>query len=76
MPVMVQANAGLPHVEDGKTVFSVDPDSYAKSVAGMVEAGVRMWAAAVERTPPILRIWRISYVENNLSGLLLNLSAA
>ena len=41
-PVMVQANAGLPHVEDGKTVFSVDPDSYAKSVAGMVEAGVRI----------------------------------
>lgn len=41
-PVMVQANAGLPHVEDGKTVFSVDPHSYAKSVAGMVEAGVRI----------------------------------
>lgn len=41
-PVMVQANAGLPHVEDGKTVFSVDPDSYAKSVAGMVESGVRI----------------------------------
>lgn len=41
-PVMVQANAGLPHVEDGKTVFSVDPHSYAQSVEGMVEAGVRI----------------------------------
>ncbi|MDO5043226.1 MAG: homocysteine S-methyltransferase family protein [Slackia sp.] len=41
-PVMVQANAGLPHVEDGRTVFSVDADAYAESVAGMIEAGVRI----------------------------------
>ena len=41
-PVMVQANAGLPHVEDGCTVFSVSADAYAESVAGMVEAGVRI----------------------------------
>lgn len=41
-PVMVQANAGLPHVEDGRTVFSVPADAYAESVAGMVEAGVRI----------------------------------
>lgn len=41
-PVMVQANAGLPHVEDGRTVFSVSADAYAESVAGMVEAGVRI----------------------------------
>ncbi|MDO4442451.1 MAG: homocysteine S-methyltransferase family protein [Slackia sp.] len=39
-PVMVQANAGLPHVEDGVTVFSISAADYAESVAHMVEAGV------------------------------------
>lgn len=39
-PVMVQANAGLPRVENGATVFSVDAEHFAESVAGMVEAGV------------------------------------
>lgn len=38
--VMVQANAGLPHVEEGATVFSIAPDDYARSVARMVDAGV------------------------------------
>lgn len=50
-PVMVQANAGLPHVEDGRTVFSVDADSYAKSVAGMVEAGVRIVGGCCGTSP-------------------------
>ena len=39
-PVMVQANAGLPHVEDGRTVFDIEPDAYASAVAEMVADGV------------------------------------
>ncbi|QKF07105.1 dihydropteroate synthase [Berryella wangjianweii] len=39
-PVMVQANAGLPALVDGRTVFNVSPDEYAESVARMIEAGV------------------------------------
>lgn len=39
-PVMVQANAGLPHVEDGRTVFDIDPATYADAVSDMVEDGV------------------------------------
>ena len=39
-PVIVQANAGLPHVEDGHTVFDIDPDEYAQAAAGMIEDGV------------------------------------
>ena len=39
-PVIVQANAGLPHVEDGCTVFDIEPAAYAQAVAGMVEDGV------------------------------------
>ena len=43
-PVMVQANAGLPHVEDGRTVFSVPADAYA-------EAGVRIVGGCCGTTP-------------------------
>ena len=38
-PVIVQANAGLPQVVDGKTVYDLAPDAYASAVAPMVEAG-------------------------------------
>ena len=40
VPVMVQANAGLPSIVDGKTVFSVTPDEYIEAVAAMVSEGV------------------------------------
>ncbi len=39
-PVMVQANAGLPRVEDGVTVFDVHPAEYCEAVAQMLDAGV------------------------------------
>lgn len=40
VPVMVQANAGLPSIVDGKTVFSVAPDEYIEAVAAMADEGV------------------------------------
>ncbi len=40
VPVMVQANAGLPSIVDGETVFSVGPDEYIQAVAAMVDEGV------------------------------------
>ena len=39
-PVMVQANAGLPRVEDGATAYDIGPDAYVAAVAEMVDAGV------------------------------------
>ena len=39
-PIIVQANAGLPHVENGRTVFDIDPDAYAQAAAGMIDDGV------------------------------------
>ncbi len=38
-PVIVQANAGLPEVVDGNTVYTLSPESYAQAVLPMVEAG-------------------------------------
>ena len=50
-PVMVQANAGLPHVVDGATVFDVDPGAYAEAVAGMLDAGVTITGGCCGTTP-------------------------
>ncbi len=38
-PVMVQANAGLPDLVDGKTVYSITPDAYVTAVESMVRSG-------------------------------------
>ena len=39
-PIIVQANAGLPDLVDGQTVYSITPDAYLDAVAPLVEAGV------------------------------------
>ena len=50
-PVMVQANAGLPRVEDGVTRYDVGPDDYAASVAEMLDAGVTIAGGCCGTTP-------------------------
>lgn len=55
-PVMVQANAGLPHVEDGCTVFDIDPQSYATAVANMVEDGVGIIGGCCGTNPDYIRL--------------------
>lgn len=50
-PVMAQANAGLPRVEEGRTVYDVGPDRYAEAVAGMLDAGVSIVGGCCGTTP-------------------------
>ncbi len=42
LPVMVQANAGLPSVSFGKTHYSVTPEAFKDIYAGFVEKGVQI----------------------------------
>lgn len=39
VPVVCQANAGLPHMEGDRTVFSVGPEEYVAAAADLVAAG-------------------------------------
>lgn len=39
VPVIVKPNAGLPVVKDGKTRFTVDPETFARHVVRLAEAG-------------------------------------
>ncbi len=51
-PIMVQANAGLPHVDDdGNTVFDIQAPEYAEAVAGMIADGVSVVGGCCGTTP-------------------------
>ena len=51
-PIMVQANAGLPHVDDeGNTVYDIEPAAYAQAVAGMIGDGVGIVGGCCGTTP-------------------------
>ncbi len=50
-PVMVQANAGLPHVEDGVTLYDIDAEGYCRAVEGMLDAGVTIVGGCCGTTP-------------------------
>ena len=39
LPIIAKPNAGLPKVVDGKTVFTVGPEEFARDVAACIEAG-------------------------------------
>lgn len=51
VPVIVQANAGLPSIVDGETVFNISAESYAQSVAKMIDMGVSVIGGCCGTTP-------------------------
>lgn len=55
-PLMVQANAGLPQIVDGRTVFGITPQDYAAAVARMVEAGVAIVGGCCGTNPDYIRL--------------------
>ena len=50
-PIIVKPNAGLPKIEDGRTVFTVGPDEFAGHVAKLVEAGASIVGGCCGTTP-------------------------
>jgi 5-methyltetrahydrofolate--homocysteine methyltransferase len=51
IPVMVQANAGLPRIEDGKTVFNITPSEFAVYVKAMAESGAKIFGGCCGTNP-------------------------
>lgn len=39
VPLMVQANAGLPQVRDGRTFYDISPEAYAQAAGALLDAG-------------------------------------
>ena len=55
VPVMMKPNAGLPRVEDGRTVYDVGPEAFAASMKRMVELGVRAIGGCCGTSPEYIR---------------------
>ena len=54
VPVMAQANAGLPHVVDGVTTYDIGPEEYCQAVEGMLAAGVSVIGGCCGTSPAFI----------------------
>ena len=55
LPIAVKPNAGLPQIVDGRTVFTVGPEEFARDVAALVEAGASIVGGCCGTTPAHIR---------------------
>ena len=51
LPIAVKPNAGMPKVVDGRTVFTVGPEEFARDVAALVAAGATIVGGCCGTTP-------------------------
>ena len=51
LPIAVKPNAGLPQIVDGRTVFTVGPEEFARDVAALVDAGASIVGGCCGTTP-------------------------
>ena len=53
-PVIVQPNAGSPHMENGKTIYKATPEEMAATATRLLAAGVRIIGGCCGTTPALL----------------------
>ncbi|MCI5753968.1 MAG: homocysteine S-methyltransferase family protein [Clostridiales bacterium] len=58
VPLLVQPNAGLPRIVEGRTVFDVGPEEFAGLVGALLDAGVTMAGGCCGTTPEHIRALR------------------
>lgn len=58
VPVAVQANAGLPEMEDGQTVYRISISEYTEAVAAMLDLGVSVVGGCCGTTPAFTQALR------------------
>ena len=53
-PVIIQANAGTPEIIDGKPIYTITPESYARDMQPIVDAGVRILGGCCGTNPAFI----------------------
>ena len=51
VPLMVQANAGLPRIEDGRTLYDIDAEAYARAAEALLDAGATVVGGCCGTSP-------------------------
>lgn len=55
VPVILQPNAGLPKIVDGKTLFDVSAEEFSKEVSSLAKKGVRVVGGCCGTTPEYIK---------------------
>jgi 5-methyltetrahydrofolate--homocysteine methyltransferase len=55
IPVMIQANAGIPELIDGETIFRESPEMMASFIPGLIKAGANIIGGCCGTTPEHIR---------------------
>ena len=55
LPVILEPNAGLPKVVNGKTVYDVSPEEFSKDVSALIKKGVRIVGGCCGTTPKYIK---------------------
>lgn len=55
VPIICQPNAGLPRLEDGRTVYDVSPKDFCDAMKGVIEAGATIIGGCCGTTPDFIR---------------------
>ncbi len=55
VPIMVKPNAGLPELEDGKTVYKMTPEEFADASEKLYQAGATLFGGCCGSTPEHIR---------------------
>lgn len=58
LPVMIQPNAGLPRLENGRTVFDVEPETFAACAEDFLQDGAAILGGCCGTTPDHIRALR------------------
>lgn len=66
VPLIAKPNAGKPRLVDGKTVFTMDADTFSTYIPALVEAGANALGGCCGTTPEYIR--RISEAAENLKA--------
>ena len=51
VPLLVQANAGLPRIEDGRTLYDIDAEAYAHAAEALLDAGATIVGVCCGTSP-------------------------
>jgi 5-methyltetrahydrofolate--homocysteine methyltransferase len=57
-PILIQANAGVPELQAGETVFRLAPEAYAAGMLEVIAAGARLVGGCCGTTPEHIRCLR------------------
>ncbi len=57
-PVLAEPNAGLPQLEEGRTVYKETPQEMAEKLPKLIEAGARIVGGCCGTTPEHIRLFR------------------